>query len=387
MWQKVISLTTNRKALFRYVLLPGIIVTALILGGVVLYKSAVDPERAFQSSEEDWGLCFDGKVINIALLGFDRNADRDKIYRLYRPDTIMIASIDLREVSLALVSIPRDSYVKIHGTGGYDKINHSYMYGHDRRGVEEPHQEGLNTVLKTIEDFLGGVPVHYYISLDMDGVAEIIDRLGGLYYDVDVECKTNYGRGRTYLEKGYQHLDGNQFLNYVRYRASDGDLSRAERQQRILVAAFKQLRRQGRLRELPGIYRSLSENVETDLSIRQIIALAMLGVKVEPNTIRTFIFGGEMQYAPRGSIDALNYWVIDEQARVDLIKEMFGVKVPLLPQIALPGPRKSVEQPSKNGEPSLPPPSIEEPMPSDQREDIIEEFLDCMTDDFETWSD
>ncbi|NLA11417.1 MAG: LCP family protein [Firmicutes bacterium] len=387
MWQKVISLTKDRKALFKYVLLPVIIVTALILGGMLLYRSAVDPERAFQSSEEDWCRHFDGKVINIALLGFDRDADRDRYYRLYRPDTIMIASIDLREVSLALVSIPRDSYVKIHGTGGYDKINHTYMYGHDRRGVEDPHRSGIETVLKTIEDFLGGVPVHYYISLDMDGVVEIIDRLGGFYYDVDVECKTNYGRGRTYLEKGYQHLNGNQFLNYVRYRAADGDLSRAERQQRIMVAAFRQLRRQGRLRELPGIYRSLSENVETDLSIRQLIALAMLGGKVEPDTIRTFVFGGEMQYAPRGSIDALNYWVIDEQARVELIVEMFGVKVPLLPQMVLPGPRQPVEQPSKNGEPALPPPSIEEPMPSDQREDIDEESFDCMTDDFETWSD
>lgn len=369
MRQKIASLVAERRTLLRYVLLPAASVMALILGGVLLWKYALDPVRALLPSEENWQHCFDGYVINVALLGFDREAERDRYYRIYRPDTIMIAALDLQETLISLVSIPRDSYVKIHGTGGYDKINHSYMYGHDRQGVEDPHRSGMDTVLKTIEDFLGGIPVHYYVSLDMDGVAEIIDQLGGLYFNVDVEVRGDLGKGRLLLEKGYQHLDGAGFLCYVRDRGTGGDLGRTQRQQRILVAAFKQLRRQGRLSELPGLYRSLTENVETNLSFRQMASLALFGTGVEPVTIKTHAFAGVMQYAPRGSIDALNYWVIDEQARVELIEAVFGVTVPLLTQITLPGPRRP-EAPPSVGEP--PPPLLppEEPLPSDHRQEI-----------------
>ncbi len=366
MLKKIVSLKTDRRALIKYVLLPGIITAFLLLGGVALWRHISDPADAF--TEEDWHLYFDQKVVNIALLGFDRTAARDKYYRLYRPDTIMIAAINLDQNSVSIVNIPRDSYVKINGTEGYDKINHSYMYGHDRPGVADPHRSGMETLLKTIEDFLGGIPVHYYVSLDMDGVAEIVDKLGGFYYDVDVEVRANMGRGRLLLEKGYQHLDGKKFLYYVRYRATGGDLERSQRQQQILIAAFRQLRTQGRLNELPGLYRTLKENVETNLSLRQISSLALFGTRVEPDTIKAYVFAGEMQYAPWGNIDALNFWVIDEKARVSLIKEIFGVNVAPLPQISLPGPRKP-EEPSEVEE-SPPPPSSTEPLPSDHRQEI-----------------
>ncbi len=375
MWQKITLFFTDNKTLVCYLLLPAVISAALALGGLALWKYALEPSSAF--SDEEWDNCFDHKLINLALLGFDRNAARDKHYRLYRPDTIMLVSINLPKSSVALISIPRDSYVQINGTGGYDKINHAYMYGHDRAGVEEPHHSGMETVLKTIEGFLGGIPVHYYVSLDMDGVAEIIEHLGGFYYDVDVDVRSQMGKGRLLLEKGYQHLNGAKFLYYVRDRATGGDLGRTQRQQKILIEAFRQLRRQGRLRELPGIYRALTENVETNLSLRQLASLALYGSRVEPDTIKTYFVSGEMQYAPRGSIDALNYWVIDEEARVNLIKEIFGIRVALRPQMELPGPRKPEAAPAETEEPLptspsplTPPPFPDEPIPSDHRQGL-----------------
>lgn len=367
MWYKLRSFIRDKKDLIRYVLLPAVIVISLVLGGVALYRYALDPARAF--SDEEWSACFDKGVVNIALLGFDRNAARDKHYRLYRPDTIMIASLNFRKHSVSMVNIPRDSYVKIHGTDSYDKINHSYMYGHERIGVEDPHRSGIDNVLKTIEDFLGGISVHYYVSLDMDGVAEIVDKLGGFYYEVDVEVRSKMGRGSLLLEKGYQQLNGKKFLYYVRDRATGGDRERSKRQQQIMITAFKQLRRQGRLSELPGLLETLKENVETNLSLRQIASLALFGARVEPDTIQTFVFNGEMQFAPRGNIDALNYWVIDEKARVDLIKEIFGVKVALLPQITLPGPRRPAAASPAAEKVLQKPPRIEQ-LPSDHRQEI-----------------
>ena len=369
MWKKIVASDAARKKAIRYILLPLLILSALGLGGAALWKYVLDPWQALQSGE-DWRVHFDGNRVNLLLLGFDRKASRDRYYKIYRPDTIMIASINLREPDVALVNIPRDSYVKINGTGGYDKINHAYMYGYFRKGVEDPDKSGVETVIKTIEDFLGGIPVHYYVRLDMDAVVEIIDRLGGFYYDVDIDVRAKTGRGRVLLKKGYQHLTGKDFMRYVRNRAVGGDLGRAKRQQKIVIAAFRQLRRQGRLSELPGIYRTLNENVETNLSARQIAALALLGARIDPGGIKTHVFPGEMQYAPRGSIDALNYWIIDEEARVKLIREVFGVRVARLPQQKLPGPRRPAGSSGKDKNKRPRDPFSTEPVPSDQRQRI-----------------
>ena len=358
----------SRRKVLRYILLPLLLLSSLGLGGAALWKHVLNPGQLFQEGDQ-WSEHFDGSRVNLVLLGFDRTASRDQRYKIYRPDTIMIASIDLRKPSVSLVNIPRDSYVKINGTGGYDKINHAYMYGYFQSGAEDPDKNGVETVLKTIEDFLGGVPLHYYIRLDMDGAVKIIDHLGGFYYDVEIDVIARTGRGRVLLKKGYQHLNGKKFMRYIRNRAVGGDLGRTQRQQKIVIAAFKQLRRQGRLSELPALYRTLKEHVETDLKPQQIAALAMLGRKIEPESINTHVFSGEMQYAPRGKIDALNYWVIDERARVKLIREVFGARVALLPQQKLPGPRKPLRTPTKKEKRrSSPAPSIEPP--SDHRQRI-----------------
>ncbi len=304
----------------------------------------LDPQRLFARAEgrsetvekED----FAGEDrINIALLGFDRSAERDKTFTIYRPDTIMIASLELEKGTVSLVNIPRDSYVAIAGGGGYDKINHAYMHGYYRPGADDPHQSGIETTLQTIEDFLGGVPAHYYVALDMDAVVEIVDRLGGVDYEVEYPVRADFGRGELLLEEGFQRLDGRSFLTYIRDRSVGGDIGRSRRQQQVLIAAFSQLKNKGSLSSLPALYRSLQDNLETNLSPAQVASLAMFGTRVEPEQIRTYVFPGSIQFAPQGEID-VSYVVIDEEARVELIREVFGAAVEQRAQIVLPGRRR-----------------------------------------------
>ena len=112
---------------------------------------------------------FDRDRVNIALLGFDRNEARAADSQIFRPDTIMIASLNFRTGELALANISRDSYVNISGTRSTTR-SIMPMCGYQKPGVEDPHRSGMETTLKTIEDFLGGVPIHYYVAVDMDGV-------------------------------------------------------------------------------------------------------------------------------------------------------------------------------------------------------------------------
>ncbi len=300
------------------------------------------PSLFFKSSGERWSGGVTAKDItpgrvNILLLGFDRDAGREGVYSIFRPDTLMIASIDLKSRDVSLLSIPRDSYVKIANSEIYDKINHSYMYGYRREAAGDPHQSGIDTVIGTVEDFLGGVPIHYYVSVDMDGVREMVDRVGGVYFDVKYPVRSDFGRGYLLLDQGYQLLDGNKFLIYVRDRSVGGDFGRAARQQEIMIEAFKQIRKQGRLKDIPALYRSAQHSIETNLNTAQIVQLALFGLRVKADTITAHVFTGSIQFAPQGGLD-ISYVVVDEQLRVKLIKEVFGADVPPREQITLPGP-------------------------------------------------
>lgn len=355
----------------------GVCLIGLVAGGLALYYYANHPLRVLKPDNSlegiDWehevARYFDRDIVNILLLGFDRTASRDKRYRLYRPDTIMIASLNFKTKKATLVSIPRDSYVKISGMEGYDKINSAYMYGYEYLGSEgNRHQSGLNTVLSTVQDFLGGVPIHYYIKMDMDAVVAIIDQLGGFDYEVEVQVREP-GSYQLLLDKGRQHLNGSQFLDYIRFRGVDGDFGRIERQQSILISAFNQLKQAGRLTDLPPIVRSLTERVESNLTWSQMAALALFGREVDEGDIKSLVFPGSSQYASRGGQD-LFYLVINEKARVEIIKLVFGVQVDENPQIVLPGrtvpakpsyPSENAEKPGESGYPHY-----QQDLPSEQ---------------------
>lgn len=326
----------------------------LVGGGKVIYNYYQDTAKILQPVESedsvvDWenkiAQNFDKNIINFALLGFDKSASREDDYGegSYRPDTIMVLSINFKSEEMSIVSIPRDTYVDIHGRQGRDKINHAYMYGY-RQSEEDPHLSGIKTTVRTIQDFLGGIPVHYYVVLDMDVAEEVVDIIGGIEYDVDVAVRSHAGRGPVVVEKGPQTLDGRKFMYYVRFRAdSKGDLGRIDRQQDIMIAAFEQLREKGKLTQIPDIYRSVQKNVDTNLSLSQMGALALYGMEVDPSDIDNYRFDGEGQYTPRGGQN-IYYLVPNEQQRVDIIEEVFGQRVDKRPQINLPPPIPDEEE-------------------------------------------
>ncbi len=282
-----------------------------------------------------------GERLNIAFLGFDRTSEAKKKQDIFRPDTIVIASFDLNSAEVKLLSIPRDSCVKIYNSDFYDKINHAYMHGYfQKTGEQDSHQSGLQITLKTIEQFLGGVPLHHYVSVDMDGAALIIDYIGGLHYDVeDTVYAEEFGRGRVLVKKGQQLLDGRKFMYYVRNRdiLQGGEIGRTERQQKILIALFEALRRRGRLPELPAIYKTLEQAIETDLSLNQVKTLGLLALKIDPASITSHTFNGQKQLSYRDGQN-LWFWIVDEEERVRIIKDVFGIKVWRNPAPDLPGP-------------------------------------------------
>ncbi|MAT61475.1 MAG: transcriptional regulator [Micrococcales bacterium] len=141
-----------------------------------------------------------------------------------RTDTIMVLHVPLVGEP-TLVSIPRDSWVPIEGHGS-DKINAAYAFGGPALLV--------NTVERTT-----GLRIDNYVEIGMDGVAEVVDALGG----ITLCPKANYNDQRSGLKikKGCQEVNGKTALAYVRMRYSDptGDIGRAERQREYIAAVGK----------------------------------------------------------------------------------------------------------------------------------------------------
>ena len=325
-------------------------ITLVILGsaGAIYLHRLTDLERVF--GDVDWGntgpesedpdlrsLSGGAKIINIALLGHDRDESRDQTrVKGYTGlvDTIMVAAINIETAEVNIVSIPRDSYVPIYHQGNYkDKINSANYWGwrNGLVGVEDKVEAGLITQVETISQVLGGVPIHYYIAVDMEVVVEMVDIVGGVWYDVPE--RTYHNRGRIIAEPGYQWFSGKRFLDYVRSRVAGGDYQRTKKQQNVLVALFEQFKQSDKLLNLPKILLSLNNNVRTNLSLEQIGALTLFGArKVDGEKITTHTIEGTLTWGGiPGRPEGNNYYLLDHPQRVELIKEVWG-------KIVAPGP-------------------------------------------------
>jgi LCP family protein required for cell wall assembly len=172
-----------------------------------------------------------------------------------RSDTMMLIRTDPGNHTVSLLSFPRDMRVAIHCPGRsvwYDKINAAY-----------PTCGPLGS-LETVKA-LTNVPINYLISVNFLGFIQVVDKLGGVYMDVDRRYFNNH-RGPTgyagiNLEAGYQRLSGKQALDFVRYRHTDSDLFRVVRQQAFVRAAKEQLSRYSKLR-VSSLLGAIKKNVE-----------------------------------------------------------------------------------------------------------------------------
>jgi len=146
-------------------------------------------------------------------------------------------------------------------------------------------------------------------------------------------------KGGLLVEEGYQLLDGEKFMHYVRNRAGHqgGETGRINRQQQIMIALFDQLKSPAGITRIPALYRAFNDNVKTELNLPRITALGIGALRVDLSEIDTYVFSGRGQLSYRGGQN-IWYLVIDEAERVKIIKEVFGVDLDERPQKSLPGP-------------------------------------------------
>jgi LCP family protein required for cell wall assembly len=175
-----------------------------------------------------------------------------------RSDTIMLLRADPQTKTISMLSFPRDLIVDVHCPGHAvvrDRINSAYS------------RCGARGTLQTVKA-LTDLPVNYLITVNFHGFRQIVDKLGGVWLDVDRRYYNhNVGTAATDfadidLQPGYQRLDATHALQFVRYRHTDSDLFRLARQQQFVRAFKEQIAHHFSVRKLPSIISAVRENVE-----------------------------------------------------------------------------------------------------------------------------
>ncbi len=251
--------------------------TFVVAAGITSGDPVVDPPPATRSSN----------AVTLLLLGADRRQPDEGISNT---DTLMLLQFDPDAQRVVILSIPRDLYVTIPGSGGdQGRINTAYALG-EQRGTG-----GLALARQTISQTLG-LPVHHAAVIDFQVFVTLVDSIGGVDVDVPQPISdptypdSGIGYDPFYLAAGRQHLDGATALKYARTRVTPGgDFDRAARQRQLVMAVRERVTQFDLLTDLvaqsPQLWAALQSAFETDLTLAQIVDLAVAASRIPPDQI------------------------------------------------------------------------------------------------------
>lgn len=315
-------------------------VGAAVAGAMFASSSLLD--KTAGDAVED-GLLTAKDKSTIMIMGVDAREDD-----VGRSDTLMIAAVDPKRNQASLLSVPRDTRVKIPGHG-WDKINAAYAYGSAKSGI----LGGEKLAQRTVEDFLG-VNIDHYVVIDTHAFQKIIDAIGGI--DIDVEKRMYYedpwdddGGLVINLKPGMQHMDGKTAVTYVRYRDEEGDIGRIKRQQKFMKACMDKITSPSIIPKLPTVIREVMGSVKTDLSFRQLLEFAGTLKEAQKNGLKTEMVPGRPLY-----ISGVSYWIPDVEKLRTTLAETLGIQLS-------PSARHRLEQAAREYESSIPANATEVP--------------------------
>jgi len=258
--------------------------------------------------------------INVLLLGYG-GVGHDGAYLT---DSIMVLTLDQQTKKAAMISVPRDIWVKVpysSTTGAFNKLNAAYAIGVDdesfpNKGSEYKGAAGGGSLASTVVGGILGMKIDYWAAVDFHAFRSVVDALGGV--DVNVEKTFTdplYPRNddptidaswmTIRFNAGPQHMNGERAIEYARSRHSleDGtDFGRSRRQQLLLLAIKSKAISPEGATKVFGLMDALSSDFKTNMNIGQIRALSDLAKTVDPSTIE------------RVSIDNTNYLVDGESS-------------------------------------------------------------------------
>ena len=299
----------------RYIVLIAVVLIGLIINFTLLATSQLS-DKSMAKKEKDPVLTPEEQLekefanagvfgeYNVLLLGIDSRSERGLEAEIkaksYRTDTMILASLDIKEKKARLISIPRDTKVKVKGN--YNKINAAFVYG------------GIELAKETVEDF-AGVKIDRTMLVDFKSLVKFVDLLGGV--EIDVPVRMYRPTEDIDLQPGLQVLNGHDALAYSRYRGtSGGDIDRAARQQEVIKALMNEIISVKGVSMIPSLYKTMEENMVTDIPLKEIMTLAKLAPAILKNGLDTMVVPGK-----NALIEGIWFWEADKKAFIDMLQE------------------------------------------------------------------
>ena len=247
--------------IFLWLVIAALMLAAGIAGGTYLYveqdiASSLGPRSAdVREAQETLDVVIPGEPTTALVLGYDKRAGVEA-GETGHSDTLMLVRADPGLETVTMLSFPRDLLVEIHGcpNGTFvSRINNAYG------------ECGSSAAVETVRN-LTGLPINFLVTVNFRGFKQVVSKMGGVWIDVDRRYfNDNSSGGERYavidLQPGYQRLNGEDALEYVRYRHLDSDFFRLARQQQFL-RGVKQRAADFPIIDLPKLVKTVTSNVE-----------------------------------------------------------------------------------------------------------------------------
>lgn len=216
-------------------------------------------------------------------------------------DVMLLVRFNPETNKLIPLSIPRDTRTLIEGHG-IRKINDANHYG------------GPALAAKSVSELLGGIRIDRYIRINVFGVENLVDALDGveLYVPHDMKYQDDSQHLYINIKQGQQHLDGNQVLQFLRFRNDKlGDIGRIQRQQLLMRSLIDQKLNLNTISRLPKLLSVVKDHIDTNLSLEEIAALAGFAAQIEHTDVEMLMLPGDFSDPKQFKA---SYWIPNYEA-------------------------------------------------------------------------
>lgn len=262
------------------------------------------------------------------IVGHDENTLKNlpKVYCLVTgqsqnlTDTIMLCSYDPKTQEASILSIPRDTFIgknKKNATA-FDKINAVYQTSPEKT---------IQAVSK-----LTGIDIKYYLNIDTKALREVVDSIGGVYFDVpiDMDYDDSSQDLHIHMKKGYQLLNGDKAEQVVRFRHNnngtsypieygDNDLGRMRTQRDFMQAVIKKLATPATLTKINDFVKIANKNVTTNLDLSLAKDYAPYAVEFKSDNLKTATLPGTPELC-----NGVWIYTHDASETKKVVQELFG---------------------------------------------------------------
>lgn len=255
--------------------------------------------------------------VSVLIIGVDQSDARGNKGNA-RSDTLMLATLNIEDRSVKLLSIPRDSYVYIPEVDYKTKINHAHAYG------------GPQATIKTVENLLK-IPVDYYVKVNFDAFIDVVNAVDGIKVDVPYELYEQNSEDKAnaiHLLPGEQELNGEQALAFARTRHYDNDIQRGKRQQEVIKSVIHKATSLDSILKYDNIIDAVGKNMTTNMTFDEMKSFIAYGTGSGSLDIDTLTLQGS-NYQPSDTY----YWKLDEAA-LEETKELLKKHLEIDPSTA-----------------------------------------------------